>query len=277
MATAHPGVVDPEVGLGAAADHQAGRVERVVGAVDLEQGTGPSHLGVGGVVGDLGDGLAAHPEPAGGEVVGGLEDDVDRAREHIALVVGVVAQGVGELFGHRAVVGAEPLEVALAELHVEAVGHQAPVAAQDLRVVVDLALERGRDLDGLDRAAEGACEDAGDHLLELVLESLQAAHDASLRSRWSSLSRPRPSPSRGPPGSVDRIGVAQFGFRCRAGITFAGFTREWRNRQTRTVQVRVSERTWGFNSPLAHNSPRSSDLGLRPFRGNLLTYGVARE
>jgi hypothetical protein len=29
-------------------------------------------------------------------------------------------------------------------------------------------------------------------------------------------------------------------------------SREWRNRQTRTVQVRVSERTWGFNSPLAH-------------------------
>ncbi len=28
--------------------------------------------------------------------------------------------------------------------------------------------------------------------------------------------------------------------------------REWRNRQTRTVQVRVLERVWGFNSPLAH-------------------------
>jgi NAD(P)H-dependent FMN reductase len=28
--------------------------------------------------------------------------------------------------------------------------------------------------------------------------------------------------------------------------------REWRNRQTRTVQVRVPERAWGFNSPLAH-------------------------
>lgn len=29
--------------------------------------------------------------------------------------------------------------------------------------------------------------------------------------------------------------------------------REWRNRQTRTVQVRVPERVWGFNSPLAHH------------------------
>jgi len=31
-----------------------------------------------------------------------------------------------------------------------------------------------------------------------------------------------------------------------------GNTREWRNRQTRTVQVRVPARAWGFNSPLAH-------------------------
>src|SRR3954464_8426038 len=29
--------------------------------------------------------------------------------------------------------------------------------------------------------------------------------------------------------------------------------RGWRNRQTRTVQVRVPERAWGFNSPLAHS------------------------
>ena len=29
-------------------------------------------------------------------------------------------------------------------------------------------------------------------------------------------------------------------------------TGEWRNWQTRRIQVPVSERTWGFNSPLAH-------------------------
>jgi enoyl-CoA hydratase len=34
---------------------------------------------------------------------------------------------------------------------------------------------------------------------------------------------------------------------------FTGAMREWRNRQTRTVQVRVPERAWGFNSPLAHH------------------------
>jgi hypothetical protein len=32
-------------------------------------------------------------------------------------------------------------------------------------------------------------------------------------------------------------------------------SREWRNRQTRTVQVRVPVRAWGFNSPLAHPRP----------------------
>jgi hypothetical protein len=28
--------------------------------------------------------------------------------------------------------------------------------------------------------------------------------------------------------------------------------REWRNRQTRRIQVPVPARAWGFNSPLAH-------------------------
>jgi hypothetical protein len=46
---------------------------------------------------------------------------------------------------------------------------------------------------------------------------------------------------------------------------------EWRNWQTRTVQVRVSLWTWGFKSPLAHthrrsraSSPRTADSPERP-------------
>src|SRR5690606_7576462 len=31
-------------------------------------------------------------------------------------------------------------------------------------------------------------------------------------------------------------------------------SREWRNRQTRWLQVPVPERAWGFNSPLAHTT-----------------------
>ena len=48
-------------------------------------------------------------------------------------------------------------------------------------------------------------------------------------------------------------------------------SREWRNRQTRTVQVRVPERVWGFNSPLAHRpnlgeSPWCSRVSLLSLR-----------
>ena len=52
--------------------------------------------------------------------------------------------------------------------------------------------------------------------------------------------------------------------------------REWRNRQTRTVQVRVPERAWGFNSPLAHHESSSSDLRLCPRPGLPRACGVAR-
>ena len=57
--------------------------------------------------------------------------------------------------------------------------------------------------------------------------------------------------------------------------------REWRNRQTRTVQVRVPERAWGFNSPLAHKIPSRSRPALtgdcRVFGGLaacLICYGI---
>ena len=38
----------------------------------------------------------------------------------------------------------------------------------------------------------------------------------------------------------------------RRGLTCRPAPGEWRNRQTRRIQVPVSARTWGFNSPLAH-------------------------
>ena len=48
---------------------------------------------------------------------------------------------------------------------------------------------------------------------------------------------------------------------CRGSIAGSrGQVAEW---QTRTVQVRVSVRTWGFNSPLAH--PRPSKRGTTGF------------
>src|SRR3954453_20658185 len=95
-----PRVVDAEVGLVAAADHDAGRCEGKLFPIQLERGRGPSYLRVAGVTaGQLGagDGLAAHPEAAGRQVVTGLQGDADRTGEHVGLLGGVLAQHLGEL------------------------------------------------------------------------------------------------------------------------------------------------------------------------------------
>ena len=39
---------------------------------------------------------------------------------------------------------------------------------------------------------------------------------------------------------------------------------EWRNWQTRMLEVHVSERTWGFKSPLAHNGEPQSPVATTP-------------
>jgi hypothetical protein len=44
----------------------------------------------------------------------------------------------------------------------------------------------------------------------------------------------------------------------RPGLASTGHSGEWRNWQTRRIQVPVSERMWGFKSPLAH-SHRATD------------------
>lgn len=51
---------------------------------------------------------------------------------------------------------------------------------------------------------------------------------------------------------VDLGTMVSVAFRALSFGSRASHLREWRNRQTRTVQVRVPERAWGFNSPLAH-------------------------
>ena len=62
----------------------------------------------------------------------------------------------------------------------------------------------------------------------------------------------------------------------RVAVTFPSITREWRNRQTRTVQVRVLERVWGFNSPLAHpkkKAPSACEGAFHIPGFNIHTYG----
>ena len=51
------------------------------------------------------------------------------------------------------------------------------------------------------------------------------------------------------------------------GVSAPTGEREWRNWQTRTVQVRVPERAWGFKSPLAHHSPELLSSGLLTYYG----------
>ena len=114
----------------------------------------------------------------------------------------MVLELVDELALHRVVVAVQALEVDAGELDEEAVGHQAPVAAEDLGVVVALALQGGRDLDGLHGAAEGAGEGTGDHLLELVLEALQGVHVVRLLSGGPSGPRRSYCQGTGPPGTA---------------------------------------------------------------------------
>src|SRR5687768_16703873 len=124
VAPAHAGVVDPQVGLGAAADHQAGRAQRVAGAVDLERGVGGAGAGALVVVGDARLRLGPDPEAAGRQVVGGLEGDADGPREDVALGVGVVLQLVDQVLLERAAEADDALEVGGGQLDVEVVGHQ---------------------------------------------------------------------------------------------------------------------------------------------------------
>src|SRR5207302_9977176 len=83
-------------------------------------------------------------------------------------------------------------------------------------------------LDGLQPAPERFGEGALDQAFEATLELLQSHAGASIAMAI-----------RPPSGDT---GSGTLGFP----------TGEWRNWQTRRIQVPVSERTWGFKSPLAH-------------------------
>ena len=217
----------------------------------------PAYLGVRGVAAHLRLRLAADPEPAGREVVGGLEARCGSGR-------GTRSPGCSAWSWSWSLQLAAPSRSRTARAGRgrsadsstwKPLGTIRRSRRQDLGVVVALALEGGGDLDRLHRAAEGLGERSGDRLLEPSLEVLQCAHaSASFRQRLVSPCPPvdviGADPAHRPPGSVVAPG---FGQDLGAGIALPRFSREWRNRQTRTVQVRVSERTWGFNSPLAHS------------------------
>ena len=79
--------------------------------------------------------------------------------------------------------GASGSKSVAASFDVEVVGHRPPLPAEDLRVVVALALQGRGDLHRLHGAAEDLGERAVDHALESLLETLQAAHIRLLPAR----------------------------------------------------------------------------------------------
>ena len=210
--------------------------------------------------------LAADPEPAGGEVLGRLELDARRAGEHVALLLGVVLELLGEVARHRRCRTARAGRGRSATSSTwKSLG---TIRRSRDRIWALLSHSRCRAAaistgctalrNALAKAPEITCSSLcskrcsppmSDRLLPCMrrsapvrtLPAIAIGAGAALRLRTTA------RPGRGP---------VRFGDALRAGIACARFTREWRNRQTRTVQVRVSERTWGFNSPLAH--PRTS-------------------
>ena len=179
-------------------------------------------------------------EGAGVQAVVGDELDLDRAHEGVALVAGVLAGGVAELPGQAVLHALELLEVARPRAHtVKALGTTVPPRTPTERLSSISRTSRRPELDGPQPALEGAGEDALD-------QALQAAFEPTDPHRRSRL-----------PGAALRAGASAGGRRYALPL----HSGEWRNWQTRWLQVPVSERTWGFKSPLAHSSGRSPRFG----------------
>ena len=108
------------------------------------------------------------------------------------------------------------------------------------------------DLDRRETALEGLGERAVDGALKTSLEAVQQAQGGPLRLRMIVSEAPVRGPYPKLPPRRDNLAQSILG---SAG------EREWRNWQTRTVQVRVPVRAWGFKSPLAHHCYGSLPCG----------------
>src|SRR5688500_7115467 len=89
------GVIDAQVGLATATDHQSRRLQWMPGAIDLEhewRSVDGSLTCPTSAWRDAGNRLRADGEAAGGQVGVKLEADLDRAIEHVAHFAGAVTQ-----------------------------------------------------------------------------------------------------------------------------------------------------------------------------------------
>jgi len=92
----------------------------------------------------------------------------------------VLPQLGDDLVVEGARVGEQPGVVLYGQADEEVVGHQALVAAQQLRLAVELPQQPGCDLDGLDIASEGARECRAHGALDLLLDVADESHERLL-------------------------------------------------------------------------------------------------
>ncbi len=164
------------------------------------------------------------------------------------LVAAVLAGGVGELAGECLVEAGETFEVVAREPDREAIRRDR-AADTERAAGVHLAAEPAADLDRLQTtAAKRLREGAFDQPLKPV------ARTAAIPS-WRCYRR-----------DLEESGRRPAGFGSGAGTMIRSHRREWRNWQTRRIQVPVPERVWGFKSPLAHPSSRPERRGVDRIR-----------
>ena len=232
-----------DVGVAAAADRRRSRPSGISRSpLDQVRCLGAQRYGGARRLGDLaGDDSAADPEGAGRQVVsprrtsprpGRRTTSPARPRPRRPSTPSSLRSGSSY--------SPQPLGVGGPELDDVGVRDEHPAGRDDGLLVLGLAGQRGRHLDRFDPAAEGLGERALDEALRGVARTA----------------------ARRPPRLPSLVGVIVSRLSRAAPLLTLprtlGRVAEW---QTRTVQVRVSVRTWGFNSPLAH-SAKSAVAGL---------------
>src|SRR5262245_3847696 len=182
-----------------------------------------------------------HPQVALACVLISLDRDLDRAFEVVSVLSSVVARRIDELTHEGVVEAGKALDVVARQRHDELVGDDCAADAERASRV-HLAHNAPSDLDGLQPASEGLAERAFDEPFQAALEPLES-HRCDGKGSRTGLEDARRTGKRG-----------------RFRWYDLAFAREWRNWQTRRIQVPVPARAWGFKSPLAHFTSRHREF-----------------
>src|SRR5512132_1896306 len=126
--------------------------------------------------GDAGNRLRVNSETSGGQARVKLEDDLDRAVEHVAHLASVIAQLGGQFGVQGGGVRGELVMIVLGQADSELVGHQPLVAGHELGLGIELPLQPCGDLYRLYVALECAREGAADSSLHFLLKARENAH-----------------------------------------------------------------------------------------------------